>query len=195
MTVLPSRLVVFIVQLLSCVQLFATPSTVACQASQSFTLSQSLLKFMTVEFMMVWPFIFCHPFSFCLQSFPTSWSFPMSQLFASGSQNIRISASASVLPMNIQSWFPLGLTGLISLQSKGLSRVFSTTSWNHQFFGMYISIFKHNSAFSIFFWVLKNTRREKHYFTLLILFMGFCCYSQFHSWICSDSEFTYSDSI
>ena len=134
-------------------------------------------------------------FSFCLQSFPASGSFPVSQLSASGGQSIGASASASIFLMNIHGWFPLGLTGFIFLQSKGLSRVFSTTSWNHQFFGMYISIFKHNSAFSIFFWVLKNTRREKHYFTLLILFMGFCCYSQFHSWICSDSEFTYSDSI
>ena len=68
------------------------------------------------------------PFSSCPRSFPTSEPFPMSQLFASGGQNIGASASASVLPMNIQSWFPLGLTGLISLLSKGLSRVF-TTIW------------------------------------------------------------------
>ena len=73
------------------------------------------------------------PFSFCLQSFPTSGSFPMSQLFASGGQIIGASASASILPMTIQDWFPLGLTGLISLQSKGLSRVFSTI-WKHQFY-------------------------------------------------------------
>ena len=70
----------------------------------------------------------------CLQSFPASVSLPMSQLFASGDQSIGASALASVLPMNIQGWFPLGLTGLISLQSKGLSRVFSsTTIWKHQF--------------------------------------------------------------
>ena len=67
------------------------------------------------------------PFSSCLQSFPASGSFPMSQLFTSGGQSIGASASASVLPMNIQSWFPLGLTGLI-LQSKGLSRVFGSTT-------------------------------------------------------------------
>ena len=74
------------------------------------------------------------PFSSCLQPFPTSGSFPMSQLFAWGVQSVRASASASVLPMNIWSWFPLGLTGLISLQSKGLSRVFSnTTVQKHQF--------------------------------------------------------------
>ena len=66
------------------------------------------------------------PFSSCLQSFPTSGSFPMSWLFASGGQSIGASASASVLPMNIQSWFPLGWTGWISLQSQWLSRVSST---------------------------------------------------------------------
>ena len=68
------------------------------------------------------------PFSSCLQSFLISESFPVSQLFASGSQSIRASASASVLPMNIQDWFSLGLTGLISLLPKGLSRVFSSTT-------------------------------------------------------------------
>ena len=74
-------------------------------------------------------------FPFCPQSFPASGSFPVSQLFASGSQIIGASASVSVLPVNIQGWFPLGLTGLISLQSKGLSRVFSkTTVQKHQFF-------------------------------------------------------------
>ena len=76
----------------------------------------------------------CHPTIsssaafFCLQSFPASGSFPMSQLFASGSQSIRASASTSFLPMNIQGWYLLGLTGLISLMSKGLSRVFSNTT-------------------------------------------------------------------
>ena len=75
------------------------------------------------------------PFS-CLQSFPESGSFPVSRLFAPGSQSTGASASASVLPMNIQGWSPLGWTGLISLQSKGLSRVFSNaTIWKHQFFG------------------------------------------------------------
>ena len=74
------------------------------------------------------------PFSSCLQSFPVSRSFPVSQLFASGGQSI--GASESVLPMNIQDWSPLGLTGLISLQSKGLWRVFSNiTVQKHQFFG------------------------------------------------------------
>ena len=80
----------------------------------------------------IWSFVI--PFS-CFPSFPASRSFPMSQLFASGGQSIGASASASVLLVNIQDWFPLGLTGLISLQSKEFSRVFSsTTVWKHQFF-------------------------------------------------------------
>jgi len=80
------------------------------------------------------------PFSSCLQSFPASRSFPISPYFASGGQSIGISASASVLPMNIEDWFPLGLTGL-TLQSKGLSRVFSnTTVQKHQFFGTQLSL-------------------------------------------------------
>ena len=81
------------------------------------------------------------PFSSHIQSFPVSGSFPMSQFFISGGQRIGVSASASVLPMNIQDWFPLGLTGWISLQSKGLSRVFSnTTVQKHQFFGTRLSL-------------------------------------------------------
>ena len=91
----------------------------------------------------------CHPtfsssvihFSSRLQSFPASGSFQMSQLFASGGQSIRGSASASVLPMNIQDWFPLGLTGWNSLQSKGLLRVFSnTTVQKYQLFGAQLSL-------------------------------------------------------
>ena len=80
------------------------------------------------------------PFSSCPQSLPASGSFPMSQLFASGGQSIGLSASPSVLPMNTQDWSPLGWTGWISLQTKGLSRVFSnTTVQKHQFFGTQIS--------------------------------------------------------
>ena len=76
-------------------------------------------------------------FSTCPQSFPASGSFPMSQLFAWGGKSSGASASASILPMNIQDWFPLGLTGWISLQAKGLSRVFSnTTVQKHQSFGV-----------------------------------------------------------
>ena len=81
------------------------------------------------------------PFSSCPQFFPASGSFQMSQLFASGGQSIKVSASTSVLPMNIQDWSPLGWTGWISLQSKGLSKVFSnTTSQKHQFFGTQLSL-------------------------------------------------------
>ena len=82
------------------------------------------------------------PFFSCLQSFPASGSFPMSQLFASGGQSIGVSASASALPMNIQDWSPSGWTRWISLQSKGLSRVFSnTTVQKHQFFGTQLSLY------------------------------------------------------
>ena len=81
------------------------------------------------------------PFSSCPQSFPASGSFPMSQLFASGGQTIEVSTSSSVLPMNTQDWSPLGWTGWISLQAKGLSRVFSnTTVQKHQFFWMQLSL-------------------------------------------------------
>ena len=81
------------------------------------------------------------PFSSCLQSFPASGSFQMSQFFASDGQSIGVSASASVLPVNIQDWFPLVWTSWSSLQSKGLSRVFSnTTVQRHQFFGAQLSL-------------------------------------------------------
>ena len=87
----------------------------------------------------IWPSVV--PFSSCLRSFPASGSFPMSQFFMSGGQSIIVSASASVLPMNIQDWFPLGWTGWISLQSKGLSRVFSnTTLQKYQFFSTQLSL-------------------------------------------------------
>ena len=116
-----------VIQLLVHVQLFVTPWAAACQASLSFTISQSLLKFMTIESVMLSNhLILCHPFSFCLQSFPTLGSFPMSWIFSSGGQSI--AASVSVLPKNIQDLFPLGLIGLISLLSKGFSGVFSSTT-------------------------------------------------------------------
>ena len=98
---------------------FVTPWTAAHQASLPITISWSLLKFMSIEPVVIQPFHQVAPFS-CLQSFPVSGSFPMSQLFTSGGQSIGISISTSVLPMKIQGLFSLGLTGLISLQSKGL---------------------------------------------------------------------------
>ena len=125
------------VQSLSHVWLFATPWTAARQASLSITTSRAYSNSS--------PFSrWCHPtisssvvpFSSCPQSFPASRSFQMSQIFTSGGQNIGVSASTSVLPRNTHDWSPLGWTGWISLQSKGLSRVFSnTTVQKHQFFG------------------------------------------------------------
>ena len=119
---------IVVFQLLICVQLFATPLTETCQASLSFIISQNLLILMSIE-SVCHPTILCSvvPFSSCPQSFPASGSFPISWLFASGGQSIgaSASASASVLPKNIQAWFPLALNGLISLLSRGLSRVFS----------------------------------------------------------------------
>ena len=129
-----------VLQSLSHIQLFETPWTAARQASLPFTISRSLLKLTSIESVMLSNhFILCHPLLLLPPVFPQppeAGSFPMSLLFLSGGQNIGASASASVLPMNIQDWSPLGWTGWISLQSKGLSRVLSnTTVWKHQFFG------------------------------------------------------------
>jgi len=130
-------IVVVVVQSLSHVQLFATPWTAACQAScpspsPGVCPSSCPLNWWwhpTISSSVT-------PFSFYLQSFPASGPFPMSQLFTSGSQSIEDSASASVLLKSIQGWFLLRLTGLTSLISKGLSRVFSsTTIQKHKFFG------------------------------------------------------------
>ena len=94
------------------------------------------------------------PFSSCPQSFPASGSFQISQLFPSGGQSIRASASTSVLPMNIQDWIPLGWTGWISLQSRGLSRVFSNiTIQKHQFFGTQLFLW---SNFHVHKWPLEK---------------------------------------
>ena len=130
------------VQLLSCVQLFATPWTAALQASLSITNSQSLLRLTSIESVMPSTYlILCHPLLLLLQSFPKSGSFPMSQFFTSGGQKYWSFSLASVLPMNFQDWFPLGLTDWISLQSKGFSRVFSnTTVQKHQFFCAQLSL-------------------------------------------------------
>ena len=131
------------VQSLSPVWLFVTPGTAALQASLSITNSQH--EFIQTHVPWVGDAIQpSHPLLTLLlppQSFPASGSFQMSQLFASGGQIIGVSASTSVRPMNSQDWFPLGWTGWISLQSKGLSRVFSnTTVQKHQFFGTQLSL-------------------------------------------------------
>ena len=141
------------VQSLSRVRLFVTPWTAAHQTSLSSTISQSLLKLMSSG-------RWCHPtisssfvpFSSCPQSFPASGSFPVS-----GVLHIRWSTYWSFsfnisLSVNIQDWFPLGLTGLISLQSKGLSRVFCTTIWKHQFFRTQPSLWPNSHIFT---WLLE----------------------------------------
>ena len=124
------------IQSFSHVLLFVTLWTAALQASLSITNSQILLKLMSIE--LVIPsnhLILCRPLLLPPSTFPKIRVFPRSQFFASGGQSIRVSASASVLPMNIQDWFPLKWTGWISLQFKGLLRVFSnTTVQKHQFF-------------------------------------------------------------
>ena len=120
---------IVVLQSPSPVWLFTTPWTAAHQASLFLAIRRSLPKFMSIE--MVRPsnhLILYHLFFSCPQSFRASCSFLVSRLFASGGQSIGASVLASVLPMNIQGWFPLGLTCLISLLSKGLSRVFSSTT-------------------------------------------------------------------
>ena len=134
------------IQSLSSVGLFATPWTVARQASLSITSSWSLLKLMSIESVMPSNhLLLCHPLILLPSIFPaSSGSFPMSQFFTSSGQSIGVLASTSVLSMYIQDWFPFGLTGWISLQSKGLSRVFSNnTVQKHQFFGAQLSLFIH----------------------------------------------------
>ena len=116
-------------QSLSHVGLFASPWTAVCQASLSITISWNLLKLMSIKLVMPSNhLILCHPFLLPPSIFPRMRSFPTSQFFASGGQSIGVSASASVLPMNTQEWSPLGCTAWISLQSKGLSRLFSNTT-------------------------------------------------------------------
>ena len=133
---------IVVIQLLSQVRLFATPWTAA---RPSFTFSLSLLGLMSIESVMPSNhLILCCPLLLPPSIFPQiRVFFPMSRLLASGGQSIGASVSASVLPMNIQGWFPLGWTGLISLQSKRLSRVFnSTTVWR-------LSILCHSAFFIV----------------------------------------------
>ena len=130
------------VQLLSCVQLFETTWMQQHKAYLSISNSQSLLKLMSIESVMPSNhLILCCPLFLPPPTFPASGSFPMSQLFTSGGQSIGVSALTSVLPKNTQDWSPLAWTGWISLQSKGLSRVFSnTTVQKHQFFCAQLSL-------------------------------------------------------
>ena len=116
--------------------LFETPWTAVHQASLSFTIFWSLLKLMSIELVMPSNhLILCHPLLLLASIFSSIGSVPVSQLFASVGQSTRASASASLLPVNIQGWFPLGLADLISLQLKGLLRILSNTIvWKYQFF-------------------------------------------------------------
>ena len=143
------------VQLLSHVWFFATPWTAAHQTSLSIIKSWSLPNLMSIESVMPSNhLILCDPLLCLPQSFPALGSFQMSQLFPSGGQSIGVSAPTSVLPMNTQEWSALGWTGLISLQSKGFSRVFSnTTVQKHQFFGDQLSL---ESNSHIHTWLLEK---------------------------------------
>ena len=140
-----------VVQLFCLVQLFVTPWIAACQGCLSFTISQSMLKLISIDSL-------THPtisfsvilFSSCLLSFPASVSYPVRQLTSSGQS---IAASTSVLPMNIQGWFPLGLTSLILLP-KGLSRIFSSTTQRHQFFRAQPSLWLNSHIHS---WLLEKS--------------------------------------
>ena len=164
---------VVVAQLLSCVRLSETPWTPACQASLSFTVSQSLLRPMSIESMMPSHHLIpCHFLLLLPLVFPSIRVFSRSWLFASGDQNIGVSASASVLPMNIQGWFSLELTGLISLLSRWLSRVLfsSITVWKHQFFSAQPSL-RSNSHIFLYMTPGKISIHDFHlFFKIWILF-------------------------
>ena len=144
-----------VVQSLSCVWLFVTPWTAACQASLPFTISHNLLKLMLLSWWCHPTISSCHPLLLLPSLFPSIRVFSSVLVLCISWRSIEASASASVLPMNIQDWFPLGLNGWISLQSKGLSRVFSSTRvWKHQFFGAQPSLW---STSHIRIWLLEKT--------------------------------------
>ena len=143
----------FLVQSLSHVWLFVAQQTAAHQASLSLTTSQSLLKLMSIELVMPSNHLILCPRLLLPSIFPSIRVFSWVNS-ASGDQSTGASTSASVLPVNIKSWFPLGLTGLISLLSKGLSRVLaSTTVQKHQFFGAQPSLW---SKSHIHAWLLER---------------------------------------
>ena len=140
------NLVISSVQSLSHVRLFVTPWTAACQVPLSITNAWSFLKLASIESVMPSNhFILYHPLLLLPSIFPSMKVFSNESVLQSGSQSIGASASASVLPMNIQDWFPLGWTVLIFLLSKGLSRLFSNT-WlqKHQFFGTQLCLWSNS---------------------------------------------------
>ena len=153
--ILPFKIRVSSVQLLSCVQIFATPWTSARQASPSIANSQSLLILMSIESVMPSNHLILYrPLLLLPSTFPRSRVFSKESVFASDGQSIAVSASASVLRMNIQDWFPLGLTGWISLQSKGLSRIFSTTAvQKHEFFSTQLCLWSNSHIHT---WLLEK---------------------------------------
>ena len=126
------------------------PWNAACQASLSFIVSQGLLKLMSIELVMPSNhLVLCHPLLLLPSIFPSIRIFSNKSALCIFGHSVGTSASASIPPMNIQDWFPLGLTDLISLQSKELSRIFSsTTVWKHQFFGFVVH--KDHSVFQEF---------------------------------------------
>ena len=147
--------VVAAVQSLNHVQVFVTHglqhTRLPCPSLSPRVCSNSCLLSKWCHPTILWSVI---PFSSCLQSFPASGSFPMSQLFASGGPSIGALASASVLPMNIQSWFSLRFTSFTSLLSKGLSRAFSsTTVRKHQFFTAQLSLWANSCIYT---WLLEK---------------------------------------
>ena len=148
-------IILLVIQSLNFIQLFVTPWTAACQVSLSFTISQSLLKLMSIESVMSSNHLILHHTLLLLPSVS-----PSIRVFSNESAlhirwpNIGASFSASVLPMNIQDWFPLGMTSLISLQFKGLSRVFyNTTVQKHQFFGAQLSLWSNSHILT---WLLEK---------------------------------------
>ena len=153
-----------VVQSLSYVLLFATPWTAAHLASLSFTVSQRLLKLTSIELVMPSNHLFlCHPLLLFPSIFPSIRVFSNELALISGGLSIGASSSASTLSKIIQGWFPLGLIGLISLQSKGFSRVFcSTTFWKHQFFGAQSSLWSNSHIPT---WLLAVIHERQYLFT------------------------------
>ena len=146
--------VVVIIQSLSRVQLFVTPWTTAHQTPLSFTTSWSLLKVMSIESVIPSDHLICFPLLLLPSVFRSIRVFSNESVLCIRWPKIGASASESVLPMNIQDWFPIGLTHFISLQSKGLSRVFSnTTVQKHQFFGTQLSLWSNSDIHT---WLLEK---------------------------------------
>ena len=148
------KIILVVVQLLSCVQLFSTPWTVAYQAPLFFTISQNLLKFTFIESVMLSNhLILCHRFLLLPSVFPNVRVFSNESALSIGWPKCCCIGFSISLPVNIQCWFPFGLAVLISLQSKGPSRVFSSTIWDHQFFSAQPSLWSNSH---IHIWLLEK---------------------------------------